>query len=77
MYEAIDSTSMGDIPWKSFTLEYNSVQPEDDIPSGMIIDCDAWFQNPWDLVCNMISNPNFEDKFDYTLLQEYTTNGVL
>jgi hypothetical protein len=76
MYETIDSTPIGDVSWESFTLEYDGVRPNDDIPSWMTKEYDAWFRNPRDLVHNIISNPDFDDKFDYGPLQEYTTDGV-
>jgi Plavaka transposase len=76
MYETIDSTPIGDVPWESFALEYNGVQPDNDIPSWMTKEYDAWFRNPRDLVHNIISNPDFDEKFDYRPLQEYTADGV-
>ena len=30
MYETIDSTPVGDVPWESFTLEYDGVRPDGD-----------------------------------------------
>ena len=76
MYETINSTPVGDVPWESFTLEYDGVRPDGDIPMWMTAEYDTWFQNPRDLVHNIISNPDFEAEFDYAPLQEYTTDGV-
>jgi hypothetical protein len=76
MYETIDSTPIGDVPWESFTLEYDGVRPNHDIPLWMTMEYDVWFRNPLDLVHNIISNPDFKDEFDYAPLQEYTTDGV-
>lgn len=76
MYETIDSTPVGDVPWESVTMEYDGVRPDNNVPSWMMMKYDAWFRNPRDLVHNIISNPDFDGKFDYGPLQEYTTDGV-
>lgn len=76
MYETIDSTPLGDIPWESVTLQYNGAQPVDNIPSWMKAEHDVWFRNPRALVHNIISNPDFESGFDYVPFQERTADGV-
>jgi Plavaka transposase len=76
MYNIVDSTLLGNIPWESFSLQYNRIQPEDDIPSWMKVDYDVWFRNAHTLVHNMLSNPNFKSDFDVAPLQEHTANGT-
>ncbi|KAG2337208.1 hypothetical protein BDR05DRAFT_978582 [Suillus weaverae] len=77
MYNVIDSTPLGDIPWQSFTSEYNGTLPEDDVPPWMTSEYDVWFRDPRLLMQNILSNPDFKDEFDYALLQEYdTSNGA-
>jgi len=34
MYDTIDSTPLGDVPWSSFTLQHNGTQPVDNIHHG-------------------------------------------
>ncbi|KAG1837631.1 hypothetical protein DFJ58DRAFT_628057, partial [Suillus subalutaceus] len=46
MYNVIDSTHLGDVPWQSFTSEYNGTLPEDDVPPWMTSEYDVWFQDP-------------------------------
>jgi hypothetical protein len=76
MYETIDSTPLGDVPWSSFNLHYNITQPMDDIPSWMEVEYEIWFRDPRLLVRNLLSNPDFESGFDYAPFQERTVNGV-
>jgi Plavaka transposase len=76
MYNSIDSTPLGDLPWEAFSLEYDGVQPEGDIPSWMGEKYEVWFRNPKTLVHNMLSNPDFEGEIDYAPVQEYDSNGV-
>ncbi|KAI9452139.1 hypothetical protein BJY52DRAFT_1205778 [Lactarius psammicola] len=76
MYNTINSSPLGGIPWESFSLQYNGVHPERDVPSWMEADYDVWFQNPRTLVHNMLSNPDFESDFDYVPFQEHTADGI-
>ena len=76
MYNTIDSTPLGDLPWKSFSLEYNGDVPEGDVPSWMTTEYDVWFRDPRDLVHKILSNPDFEGEIDYAPVQEYSNDGV-
>jgi hypothetical protein len=75
LYDTIDATPLGDIPWKSFSLHFNGNQPEGEVPSWMDASYDVWFRDPHQLVHNIISNPDFENGFDYTPYQEHDANG--
>jgi hypothetical protein len=71
LYGTIDATPLGDIPWKSFSLQFNGNRPEGEVPSWMDADYDVWFRDPLQLVHNIISNPDFENGFDYVPYQEH------
>jgi hypothetical protein len=76
MYDTIDSTPLGDVPWESISLYYEGARPVDNIPSWMTAAYDVWFRDPRALVHNILSNPDFESGFDYAPFQEYTVDGV-
>ncbi|KAI9463519.1 hypothetical protein BJY52DRAFT_1202845 [Lactarius psammicola] len=76
MYNTINSSPLGSVPWESFSLQYNRVHPECDILSWMEANYDVWFWNPRTLVHNMLSNPDFESDFDYAPFQEHTADGI-
>lgn len=76
MYNTIDSTPLGDLPWQSFSLKYSGDVPEGDVPSWMTKDYDVWFRDPRALVHKILSNPDFEDEIDYAPVQEYSSDGV-
>jgi hypothetical protein len=76
MYDTIDATPLGDIPWKSFTLLYNGAEPAGDIPSWMQAEYDVCFRDPRTLVHNLLSNPDFKADFDYAPFQERTEDGA-
>ena len=80
MYDMIDSTPLGNIPWQSFTLNYNGPPPDTLGPDGKsppwtTADYDIWFRNPHLLVQELIANPEFKGQFDFTPYQEYSADG--
>lgn len=76
MYDIIDSMPIGDVPWESFSLQYNGIQPEGQVPLWITAEYDVWFHDPQILAHNLISNPDFKNAFDYALMQEYSTDEV-
>ena len=76
MYKTIDATPLGDIPWESFTLQYNGTQPTENVLSWMTAEHDIWFQDPHVLVHNILSNATFESGFDYAPFQECAADGT-
>jgi len=62
MYETINSTPVGDVSWESFTLEYDGVRPDGDIPMWMTAEYEYLVPKPSRPVHNIISNPVFESR---------------
>lgn len=75
MYKTIDCTPLGDVPWESFSLEYNEELSEGEALPWMTAEHEVWFRDPRELVENLVSNPDFADEFDYSPLQEYDVDG--
>ena len=80
MYDTINSTPLGDIPWQSFTLDYNGPPPNTLEPNSENLpwttaNYDILFHNACLLVQEMIANPNFAGGFDFTPYQEYSADG--
>ncbi len=76
VYDTIDSTPLGDVTWESFSLKYNGIRPEENIPSWMQAEYDVWFRDPRILIHNLLSNPDFKSDFDYVPFQEHTSDGA-
>ncbi|KAM6490793.1 hypothetical protein JOM56_013756 [Amanita muscaria] len=70
MYDTIDATTDGGVPWESFISSNDSSRP-----SWMNADYEVWFRNPKQLVETLISNPDFADEFDYAPYHEYHGNS--
>jgi len=71
LYGSIDATTLGDVPWQSFTLYYTGQLPNGPVPSWMEAEYYVWYRDPRKLIHNLISNPDFKDEFDYMPFHEY------
>lgn len=67
MYKTINQTSLGDIPWSSFTLQYDGEKPTDNILEWM----NATYQICYCYLHGMLSNPEFKDHLDYVPYCKY------
>jgi hypothetical protein len=74
LYDTIDATSIGGVPWQSATLSYDGPRPEDP-PLWMESEFTVWFRDPRILFKNMLENPGFAGSFDYTPYQQYDNKG--
>ena len=75
LYDTIDATPLGDVPWDNFSVRYNGIRPESEVLSWMDASFEVWYRNPRTLVQNMLSNPDFDNEFDYAPLQEHDLDG--
>jgi hypothetical protein len=75
LYETIDSTPLGGVPWQSFSLTYNGKLPDGEVPEWMHSEYDVWYHDPHLLVKEMLANLDFEDHIDYAPVQEFDSNG--
>ena len=72
LYNTIDSTPLGDVPWQSFSLNYNGEVP-DDAPSWMTSTFDVWYRDPHLVAKNMINNPDYQ--FDSAPTRMFDSKG--
>jgi hypothetical protein len=70
LYETIDSTPLGDIPWQSFSVTYDGDAP-DPAPQWMSTEYEVWFRDPRLVVRNMVDNPDYKDGFDTTPIRVF------
>lgn len=73
LYNMIDASPLGDVPWESFSLRHNGTK----IPGVTWMDqeFDVWFCDPRALIQNLIKNPDFNNEFDYVPYHEYDHDG--
>ena len=71
LYDTIDATPLGGVPWESFKLKYSSEQPAV-VPPWMDHSYEFWFRPAYFLVANMLTNPNFDNEIDYVPYQDFS-----
>jgi len=74
LYETIDTTPIGGVPWQSTTFQYDGPRP-DDTPTWMEAEYTIWFRDPRLLFKNMLENPEFVEHFDYAPHRQYDAKG--
>ena len=80
LYDTINATPLGDIPWQSFSLKYTrpkpkTLGPDGEDPPWTTTNYDIWFHDPCLLIQKMIGNPEFNGKFEFTPYQEYSVDS--
>lgn len=77
LYSTIDSSSLGHVPWDSFSMRYKSTGPTQPgpPPAWQEQDHEVWFRDPRQLLKNMLSNPDFDGDFEYTPYHEYDADN--
>lgn len=66
LYTTIDSITEGEVPWDSFTVQYNGPWPETNIPQWMDEKYQVFYRNPHEVIKLMLTNKEFNGNFDYT-----------
>ncbi|PSR77223.1 hypothetical protein PHLCEN_2v8003, partial [Hermanssonia centrifuga] len=64
MYDTIDTITVGDVPWETFSLKYSGEVPDGVTPSWMLANYEIHFRDPHLLVRQQLNNPAFKDGFD-------------
>ena len=54
---------------------YNGSLPDGEVPPWMEANYNVWYRDPHTLIYNIISNPDFRDKFNYAPFHEYSQDG--
>jgi len=75
LYDTIDSTPLGDAPWKSFSMSYAGPMPDEDIPPWMLEEFEVWHRDPRIFIQHQLANPDFVDRIHYVPYQEFGVGG--
>jgi len=73
LYNTINATLVGGVPWESFIIDYKGPRPSNPSsqPQWMDDEYNVYFKDPRVLVQDMISNPDFVSEFNYTPYHKY------
>jgi hypothetical protein len=73
LYNAIDRIPLGDMPWKSFSLQYDGEKPADDVLSWMNKAYQICYCDPRMVIHGMLAQPDFKDNMDYVPYCKYNS----
>ncbi|KAF8415957.1 hypothetical protein L210DRAFT_3616358 [Boletus edulis BED1] len=74
LYDAIDATPLGDVPWESFKLKYDGERPAV-VPPWMNQSYEFWFRPAYSLVADMLSHTDFEGEIDYVPYRDFSKDN--
>ncbi|KAJ7194144.1 hypothetical protein GGX14DRAFT_576631 [Mycena pura] len=75
MYDTIDATELGRVPWQSFEVSYDGViQPGDNTPWKKQ-SYSVYFRDPREVLHNQLANPDFKSEIDFAPKRVYNANG--
>ena len=75
LHSTINAIKLGNVPWQSYTVWYNGLQPEDGpTPEWMTVEHQLWYQDPCKVIHNIFANPDLIDGIDYVPYHEFV-NG--
>ena len=75
LYDTIDATPIGGVPWQRFEMSFNGSRPETNVPQWMEQTYEVYFRDPRQLLLNMLADPTFAKDFDYTPMQQFDGHG--
>jgi hypothetical protein len=65
MYNVIDATELGDVPWEAFSVKYNGEIPNN-APNWMSASYEVWFRDPLAVMEAQLGNPDFANEMGYS-----------
>ena len=75
LYRVIDSTRVGDVKWKCFNVGFNGEQRDGDSTPWMSDSYEVWYQDPHEVIHNILASSEFADKMDYVPYREYDASN--
>ena len=75
MYNVIDATEVGGIPWQAFMVTYNGVLPKQNPPTWMSASYEVWFRDPLAVMEEQIGNRDFGYEMDYAPKRVFSKSG--
>jgi Plavaka transposase len=65
LYDTIDATKIGGVPWQSFSASYAGPMPDGPVPSWMSAEYDVWYRDPQQVMHEQIANPDLHGQLHY------------
>jgi hypothetical protein len=71
LYNVIDATELGDVPWQAFSVKYNGEIPPN-APNWMSTSYEVWFRDPLTVMEDQIGNRDVKNEMDYAPKQVFS-----
>jgi hypothetical protein len=75
VYDTIDASDLGDMPWQLSSFRYQGEIPDGKVPEWMTALYEVYYRDPRDVIKNMIADRTFKHAFDYVPYQEFDEDG--
>ncbi|KIO12258.1 hypothetical protein M404DRAFT_125359 [Pisolithus tinctorius Marx 270] len=75
LYNTIDTTPLGNVPWDSFKLKYSGEHPMGAVPPWMDQTYEFWFCPAHSLIADMLANTEFNSEFNYTPYWDFSKDS--
>ncbi|KAK0185032.1 hypothetical protein F5146DRAFT_1144731 [Armillaria mellea] len=75
LYQTIDATAIGNMPWQSFTISYNGEMGVGEPPAWKTAQYEVFFHDPYVMLQNQLGNWDFANEMDFALKQVTNTKG--
>lgn len=72
LHATIDSITVGDILWQSFSVIYDGDRPDGEVPTWMHKKFDVWFRCPRSVLHHQLGNADFAKDMDYSPKRVFT-----
>ncbi|KAJ6556913.1 hypothetical protein B0H10DRAFT_1847268 [Mycena sp. CBHHK59/15] len=76
LYNTIDATEIGHVPWQSFDVTYNQPIPAGDTTPWKTKPYTVHFRDPREVVKNQLTNPDFKSEMDLAPKQVFAADGT-
>ncbi|KAJ7469493.1 hypothetical protein FB451DRAFT_1368533 [Mycena latifolia] len=71
LYNTIDATEIGHVPWESFSVRYNQPITPGDVTPWKTQDYIVHFRDPREVLKQQLANPDFKSEMDFTPKQVF------
>jgi hypothetical protein len=75
LYDTIDASKLGDVPWQKASLNYQGERPCGPVPEWMNHNYEFFYRDPRELVKNILDDSTFNGAFDYSPYHDFDHNG--
>ncbi|PBL04023.1 hypothetical protein ARMGADRAFT_912473, partial [Armillaria gallica] len=65
LYQTIDATTIGSVPWESFTISYSGDMGPGEPPSWKTAEYEVFYRDPHAILLNQLSNQDFAAEMDF------------